>query len=163
MRAPAWFVLSCLLALACLGSGCGPAVDLKKGLQIELVSTGWFDAGIVDGKNKLVPTVSFRVKNTSAQRLSVLQVNALFHRVTEPDEWGSGLLTVAGSEGLAPGATSGVLTIKSQLGYTGTETRADMLKNSQFVDAKVNLFAKYGSVQWTPVAEFPITRQLITP
>jgi hypothetical protein len=162
MRASAPVVLLAL-ALASLGSACRPAVDLKKGLRIELVSTGWFDAGIVDGKNKLVPTVSFKVTNTSDQRLSVLQVNALFRRVTEQDEWGSGLLTVAGSEGLAAGATSGVLTIKSQLGYTGTETRADMLKNSQFVDAKVSLFAKYGSVQWTPVAEFAIARQLIAP
>src|SRR5262245_14945383 len=120
MRAPARLLLI-VLALAGAGSACGPAIDLKQGLQIELVSTGWFDAGIVDGKNKLVPTVSFKVKNTSNQRLSVLQVNALFHRVSEPDEWGSGLMTVAGSEGLAPGASSAVLTIKSQLGYTGTE------------------------------------------
>ena len=37
-----------------------------------------------------------------------------------------------------------------------------MLQNSQFVDAKVDLFAKYGSAQWTQVGEFPITRQLIT-
>jgi hypothetical protein len=37
-----------------------------------------------------------------------------------------------------------------------------MLKNSQFVDAKVSLFAKYGSTQWTPVADFPIMRELIT-
>jgi hypothetical protein len=159
MRAPA---LLFVLAVAVSGSACGPAVDLKKGIEIELVSSGWFDAGIVNGQNKLVPSVSFRLKNVSDQRLAVLQVNALFHRVSESDEWGSGLVTVAGSEGLAAGATTPVLTIRSQLGYTGPETRADMLKNSQFVDAKVNLFAKYGSTQWTPIAEFPVSRQLIT-
>jgi hypothetical protein len=37
-----------------------------------------------------------------------------------------------------------------------------MLKNSQFVDAKVDLFAKYGSGQWTPIASHPISRQLLT-
>ena len=63
------------------------------------VSTGWFDAGIVDGQNKLVPTVTFTLKNVSDQKLRVLQVNALFRRVTENDEWGSGLVTVAGSDG----------------------------------------------------------------
>jgi len=161
MRAPTpWLLL--VLALAVSGSACGPNVDLKKGLQIEFVSSGWFDAGIVNAQNKLVPSVSFRLKNVSDQRLAVLQVNALFHRVSESDEWGSGLVTAAGSEGLAPGATTPVLTIRSQLGYTGPDSRADMLNNSQFVDAKVNLFAKYGSTQWTPVSEFPITRQLIT-
>jgi hypothetical protein len=162
MRAPTRF-LPLVLACGVLATACGPAVDLKKNLEVETVSTGWFDAGIVDGKNKLVPTVSFRLKNLSDQKLSVLQVNALFRRVAENDEWGSGLLTVAGSDGLAAGATSEVLTIRSQLGYTGTESRAEMLKNSQFVDAKVSLFAKYGSVQWTPVADVPIMRQLILP
>ena len=50
---------------------------------------------------------------------------------------------VAGSEGLAPGAETRPLTIRSQLGYTGSEPREDMLQNSHFVDAKVELFAKY--------------------
>src|SRR5258708_6049746 len=161
MRAPAW-LLVLVLASGLLGSACRAAVDLKNGLQIELVSTGWFDAGIVAGQNKLVPTVSFRLKNLSDQKLNVLQVNALFRRVAENDEWGSGLLTVARSDGLAAGATTPVLTIRSPLGYTGTESRAEMLKNSQFVDAKVSLFAKYGSAQWTSVVEVPIVRQLIT-
>jgi len=53
-------------------------VDLTKGLQILDVSTGWFDAGLVNGQNKLVPTISFKLKNVSDQKLSVLQVNVLF-------------------------------------------------------------------------------------
>jgi hypothetical protein len=36
-----------------------------------------------------------------------------------------------------------------------------MLQNSHFVDAKVELFAKYGSTQWTRLGSYPITRQLI--
>ena len=161
--APVLVLWSSLLATT-LASGCAAPVDLKSGLQVAIVKTGWFDAGLTqDGKNKLVPTVSFRLTNLSNQSLAVLQVNALFRRVNDPGgEWGSGFMTVAGSEGLAPGATSPVLTIKSQLGYTGTDARADMLKNSQFVDAKVSLFAKYGSVQWTPLGDYPIQRQLMT-
>jgi hypothetical protein len=158
VRAPVW-----LLVLLTLGAstGCGPNVDLRKGLQINTVSSGWFDAGLVDGKNKLVPSVTFTLKNVSDQALPQLQVNALFRRETEKDEWGSGFLTVAGTGGLQPGATTDQLTIRSQLGYTGTEPRQDMLKNSQFVDAKVELFAKYGSAQWQRLGEYPITRQLI--
>ena len=150
---------SATLLLAAIA--CGPAVDLKKGLQLTVTSTGWYDAGLVDGKNKLVPTVSFTLKNESDQRLSTLQVNAIFRRANEKDEWGSGMVTAAGSQGLAPGAATSTLTIKSQLGYTGTESRQDMLHNSQFVDAKVELFGKYGSTQWTRLGEYPITRQLL--
>jgi hypothetical protein len=150
-----------LAVLVCVA--CGPTVDLSKGLQVLNVSTGWFDAGIVNGQNKLVPSMSFELRNASSQRLVVLQINALFRRVTEKEEWGSGFLTVVGSEGLAPGATTPTLTIRSQNGYTGADqTREDMLHNSQFVDAEVELFAKYSSTQWKRIGEYPVARRLIT-
>jgi hypothetical protein len=150
-----------LLALFLSGCG-GPAVDLSQGLQVVDLASGWFDLGVVDGKNKLVPSISFKLKNVSEQTLSVLQVNAVFRRVGDPVEWGDGFRPVVGSEGLAPGATSNPVSVDSQRGYTGSEARAEMLKNSQFVDAEVDLFAKYGSTQWKAIGKFPITRQLLT-
>jgi len=60
-------------------------------------------------------------------------------------------------------ADTQTLTAKSQLGYTGTEqSRQEMLQNSHFVDAKVELFAKYGSRQWARIGTYPITRRLLT-
>jgi len=160
MRSSTRAFLACV-SLAAVA--CGPTVDLKSALQVLDVSSGWYDAGIVNGQNKLVPTVSFKLRNTSNRQLNVLQVNALFRRVNEKTEWGSAFLPVTGSQGLAPGATTDTLTARSQLGYTGTgQSRDDMLHNSSFVDAKVELFAKYESLQWTRLGEFPITRQLIT-
>jgi len=160
MRAP---VRLSVLALTILASACAPAVDVKKALQVEVVNSGWFDAGIANGQNKLVPSLTITVKNVSDQRLPVVQLNALFRRVSEQDEWGSAFLTAAGSEGLAPGATTPPLTLKSNLGYTGADqSREEMLHNSHFVDAKVELFAKYGSMQPTRMGEYPITRQLLT-
>ncbi len=161
MRAHAW--LGWLLATVATTAACGPTVDLSQKLKVEVTGTGWYDAGIVNGRNKLVPSISFRVTNLSAQRLVTLQVNALFRRVTEKDEWGSGFVTAAGSEGLAPGATSPVLTVRSQLGYTGEDqSRQELLQNKQFVDAKVELFAKYGSANWKRVGEYAVDRQLLT-
>ncbi len=155
MRAP---VLLLLVAIASLG--CGPTVDLSQALTVTDVATGWHDAGVVNGKNKIVPAIAFKLKNGSDQALGSLQINALFRRVNEPDEWGSGFVKVTGSEGLAAGATSDLVNINSQLGYTGEEARADLLKNGNFVDAKVEIFAKYASTQWTKLGEYPITRQL---
>jgi len=143
-------------------SSCGPTVDLAQGLQITIVDTGWYDAGIINGQNKLVPSVTFRTKNVSNQNLVSLQVNALFRRVTEKDEWGASLLNVAGSSGLPPGQESGPFTIRSPLGYTGSDqSRQEMLANSHFVDAKVEILAKYGSTQWKKIGEYPIKRVLI--
>jgi hypothetical protein len=158
----AW-LRACLAGLLLAAGACGPDVDLKQGLQIVDVSTGWFDAGLVNGQNKLVPLISFKLKNISTQTLSVLQVNVLFRRVNDPQEWGSGFLAVVGSSGLAAGATTETLTIKSNLGYTGSDqTRQEMLTNAKFVDAKAEFSAKYGSTQWARLADFPVTRQLIT-
>jgi hypothetical protein len=152
-----------VLALAALVSGsCGEKVDLSKAIQVVDVSTGWYDAGVVDGKNKLVPSITFAFKNTSNQTLDVLQANVVYRRVNEPDkEWGAMFVKITGSEGLGPGATSEPQTVKSQLGYTGTESRQQMFENSQFVDAKIHLYAKYSSTNWQKVGEYPVTRRLI--
>jgi hypothetical protein len=151
-----------LLAIAS-SAACGPTVDLTKALAVTVINSGWYDLGIVNGQNKLVPTVTFTLHNTSDQKLVTLQINALFRRAGEDTEWGSGFLTVAGSQGLAPGATSDPITVKSQLGYTGSDqSRQEMLQNTHFVDAKVELFGKYASTQWVRLGSYPITRQLLT-
>jgi hypothetical protein len=151
-----------LLAAVWAAACSGPTVDLAKSLQIELVETGWYDAGIVNGQNKLVPAARITVKNNSDQTLVQLQINSLFRHGTDTEEWGSAFITAAGSDGLAAGATTPPLLLKSQNGYTGSDqTRQDMLKNSQFVDARVQLFAKYGSIQWVRMGEFPIKRVLL--
>jgi hypothetical protein len=153
-----------LLLLAFVSSaGCGPTVDLTKGLQVSIVNTGWFDKGIVNGQNKLVPSVTFTLKNVSDQKLVTLQVQALFRRVGETEEWGSGFLTAVGSQGLAPGATTEPITMRSERGYTGSDqSRQEMLQNSHFVDATVELQAKYAATQWARLGTYPVARQVVT-
>src|SRR5262245_59196192 len=125
-----------VLLLAVAAAACGPTVDLTKGLKLTVAETGWYDAGIVNGQNKLVPTIIFTLSNQSDQSLGSLQVNALFRRVSEEKEWGSGFITASGSRGLAPGATTDPLVMRSQLGYTGSDqSRQEMLQNTHFVDA----------------------------
>jgi len=160
MRAP----FRLLLLIALVSASCGPTVDLTKGLKVTVISTGWYDAGIVNGnQNKLVPQIVVTLTNASDQTLSVLQVNASFRRGNEPEEWGNAFLPATGSEGLAPGATTKPLTVRSQLGYTGSDqSRQDMMQSSHFVDAKVQVMAKYGSIQWVKIGEYPIERKLIT-
>jgi hypothetical protein len=160
MRAFGRFIL---LASVAAVSACGkPTVDLTKSLQIDVVETGWYDAGIVNGQNKLVPAARITVKNNSDQTLVQLQINSLFRHGSDTEEWGSAFITAAGSDGLAAGATTQPLLLKSQNGYTGTEqTRQEMLQNSQFVDARVQIFAKYGSIQWVRMGEHPIKRVLL--
>src|SRR5262245_12678455 len=93
--------LSVALVLVC--AACSPKVDLAQGLQVEPVASGWSDSGVVDGKVKIVPLASFKLKNVSNHTLPTLQVNAVFRRAGDTSEWGTAFVTVAGSSGLAPG------------------------------------------------------------
>jgi hypothetical protein len=149
-----------LMALAS-ASCAGPTVDLQKSLKVNGVITGWHNDGVVDGKNKLVPSISFTLTNHADAALGSLQVNAVYRRVGETAEWGTAFDSIAGSGGLAAGATSPSVTLQSPLGYTGTEPPTQMLQNHLFVDAQVTLFAKYGSSQWTKLGEYPIKRGLL--
>lgn len=160
---PRTVLLVALAVVPVLVVGCGPSVDLRQGLRIEDVSTGWLDAGVVGGQNKLVPTVSLKLKNVSDVRLPALQVNAIFRRVGGDDELGSRFLTATGSAGLGSNATTGTLVLKSDLGYTSSDPHDEMLKNSHFIDARVDVLVKYGSTQWTRVGGYTIDRRLIAP
>jgi len=152
------------ILLAFAGAACGPTVDLTKSLKITVVDTGWYDAGIVNGQNKLVPMVAFTLTNASGQKLVAVQITASFRRVNEAEkEWGSAFVSATGSKGLAPGAASETLVLRSQLGYTGSDqSRQEMLQNSHFADAFVDLSAKYSNAQWVRMGRFPIQRKLIT-
>jgi len=140
---------------------CGPTVDARAALQIESVSTGWVDAGSAGASHKIVPSVSFRVKNASGSTLAPVQVNAIFRRAGSADEWSNGMVTAAGSRGLARDTATDRLVINSQLGYTGTDSAWDLLQNSRFIDATVDLFVRFGSTQWTRIGEYPIARRIV--
>ena len=71
-----------LVAIALLAfTACSEPPDLKASLQVTDVASGWFDAGIVDGKNKLVPSVTFRLKNVSTAEIPYVSLNIIFKLV----------------------------------------------------------------------------------
>ena len=75
-----------LAAGALLLAACTASADLKQALQVTDVTTGWFDAGNVDGKNKLVPSISFRLKNGSDAEISTAALNIVFRFVDTGEE-----------------------------------------------------------------------------
>lgn len=144
---------------AAVTMACGQPVDVSKAVQTHVVTSGWLPASTVDGTNKIVPSVSVALKNVSDQKLTALQVNAVFRRVSNNDEIASDFRPVSGPDGLSAGSSTDTILLKAQRGYTGADPMAELLSNSQFVDAKVELFVKAGPGQWTRVGEYPITRQ----
>jgi len=154
-----------LVLLAAVAATSCSNVDLKASSRLDPTITGWFDAGVTsDGKNKLVPSITFTLTNTGHAPLGTIAINCVFKRKGDPEEWSTALLlgSKTGLNDLAPGATSSPIVVHAPTGYTGTEARSDILQNRLFVDAKVEIFGKPGGARWVKLGEYPITRQLLT-
>ena len=171
-RVPVFTLIGGLLAFAAIVGGavtlstygCGASVGAVAALEPVEVVTGWFDEGILeDGKNKLVPSVTLKLRNKTNEELKSIQINAIFRfvgdTVTLGDYYG---WAVPRNPVLAGGSETQPLVMRSKVGYTGTQPRMQMLQNKEFIDAKVEIFLKQGSKVWAKLAEYPIQRQLLT-
>lgn len=151
-----WFVF----LAAILAAGCQQPIDIKQSLQVTDISTGWFDAGIVDGKNKLVPSVSFRLRNTSDQGLEAVSINLAFKFADTGEDHEEIFKQRIPFEN----KQTELITVRSQVGYTGEppQTRAEMLANSNFRDMVAVIFVRQAGAQWVELHRVPIERQLLT-
>lgn len=154
------------LALAAAAS-CSKPVDFKSALQVTDVSGGWFDSGIVDGKNKLVPSVSFRIRKPADVRLRSLSLNVHFKRIVDPSKPGLDGEEEADEVFLqtvdfADGTQTALLPVRAPTGFTGEQARAEMLEHSQFKDFRARVFAKQSSTTWVELLTFDIPRTILT-
>ncbi len=149
---------------ALLSISCGASAGAVASLEPLEVVTGWYDDGIIQGgKNKLVPSVTMKLRNKSDKELKSIQINAIFRRVGEKEMWGEYFgWAIPRTEPLPAGAVTKMLVMRSTLGYTGDQPRMQMLQNREFVDAKVEIYLKQGSKVLAKLAEYPIQRQLLT-
>ncbi len=156
MRKRAAAVAGILLITA----ACGKPVDLKQALQVTDVSSGWWDAGVVGGKNKLVPSVSFRLRRAPGFTMSTASLNVMFKQDTG-DVFDEKFIQKIdfGDDGLSP-----PILVRAETGYTGEppQSRLDMLKNKEFRDMDVEILARGSAAQWTSLHKERIDRQLLT-
>ena len=158
--------LFALLAVLVAAAACTPSVDIKQALEIADASGGWYDAGIVEGKNKIVPTVTFRLRNKSETRIESVALNVAFRyppapAATTQDELDEVFIQQAQ---FSDGNQTAPLTVRTQTGYTGDppQSRLDLLKHTQFRDVRAHVYVRYGSTQWVDIGTIDVPRQLIT-
>lgn len=150
----------CLVLLAL--NSCSKPVDLQQTLEITDASSGWFDVGIVAGKNKLVPSVTFRLKKKAPVDLERVSINALFRAVDGAESDLDNDVFV--QRVVFEGDQTSPITLRPENGYTADppQTRAEMLKHSQFRDVRAQILVKQSSTQWVELASIPVQRQLLT-
>ena len=170
MRRHSLALVLAVAALPLLAAGCGKPVDLKQVLKVSDISGGYWDAGVVEGRNKIVPSISFRIVKSTADSLRPLSVNVVFKQLPR-----AGVAVAPGQPAendfdevfkqSVPfsGNQTDLLTVRSNAGYTGDppQSRADLLKHSQFQDMRVHIYAKHSSSQWVEIAQFDLPRQIL--
>lgn len=155
-RALGVFLLACSTLLA----GCGPSVDLEKSLAVVEPFSGWYDAGLKDGVNKLVPSLSFKLQNTGTSPLSQVQLIVSFWVQGADGESDSKEVEGIGSQAVAPQASSDPILVRSGVGYTLDQPRAELFTHRLFKDFVVKVFAKRGG-RIVRLGEFVVERRII--
>ena len=157
--------------LPLLAAGCSKPVDLKQVLQVTDMSGGYYDAGIIEGRNKIVPSITFRIKKSTDDSLRPLSVNIVFKQLPKPGTTAppgqaaeNDFDEVFKQNVPFTGDQTDLLTVRATAGYTGDppQSRADLLKHSLFQDMRVHIFAKHSASQWVEVAQFDLPRQILT-
>ena len=152
------FLLGALVVADCAG----PSLDMQASLRLTQVSSGWFDAGPDGlGRNKLVPSVSFRLENSTDDTIRYLQLNGVFRRQGEEEDWGTRFVRAFGTEGLAAGESTSVFRLVSERGYTGEQAWSEMLAHRDFVDVEMDLFVKHRGHEWVRLDSIAVDRQLL--
>lgn len=136
-------------------------VDLASSVRVEEVSGGWFVTTSVNGRTRLLPTVSFQLRNVSPTPLALVQVNVFFRRVGEPVAWSDVLRRAISSRAIAAGTTTDPIVVQSPVGYTGDDATNRLMSHSHFVDTSVAIFARHGADNWTYLGEFPLPRRIV--
>jgi hypothetical protein len=140
-------------------------VDVKQALEVADATSGWYDAGIVNGKNKIVPSVTFRLKKKPDADLAGVALNVVFRHPASPgtnleEDWDEVFIQRADFKGADE---TDPLTVRPEKGYTGDppQSRLDILQHSQFRDVRARIFAKFSSSQWVEIGAVEVQRQLI--
>jgi hypothetical protein len=67
-----------------------------------------------------------------------------------------------GQDALKPSAMSKPITVRATWGFSGEQPRGQMMMHTQFKDARLEIFAKYGSTPFVKLTEATVSRQLLT-
>jgi hypothetical protein len=155
-------MVACGLAFALSLAACSKPIDLKQALEITDVASGWFDAGVVNGRNKIVPSVRFKLRKREQADLDRVSINALFRAADGKESELDNDVFVQRVE--FAGQETAPILIRPENGYTAEppQSRADMLKHTQFRDMRVQILVKVGSSQWTDLGWIDVARQLLT-
>ena len=142
-----------------LSASCGPSIDLSA-LTVTDTFTGWYDNGIKDGKNHLVPSLSFRLQNNGSVPATHVQLTIAFWMDGADGEYDGREVVGIRDTPVPPGGSSEPILVRANHGYTLEQARAELFAHSQFRDVTARVLAKRDG-RIVRIGEIKIDRRLI--
>jgi hypothetical protein len=162
MRLLTRLLVVAMASLVVAGSAaCGPEVDLAKSVQLVDIQSGYYDMGIINGKTKMVPQATFRVKNIGDRTLPGFQISASYWAAGDDGMKDETFIPHLVAKDLAPGATSEPAVLRANFGFTLEVPRAEAFQNSYFKDFTMKVFGKVGG-RIAKLGEFTVERKILT-
>ncbi len=137
-----------VIVLAALALAVWPACktmssdELKGSIEILDYSSSWVSKYYQPWPPRLilVPQIKFRIKNIGPKPLTYVNFNAVFQFKGEPENIGDAFMAAIRGKAVAPGATSDLIVLKSNLGVDG-KNLAGIRDNPSWKPAFCRLFA----------------------
>ena len=159
------------LALVVLATAaCGPPIDLTKALEVTDILTGFYDDGVQtkslgDGApprpvNVLKPSITFKLKNISAQSLTSVQLMASFWKAGDDGEWDSVMATAISTHALPAGDSTPPITLRSNTAFNVEAARASLFTDYRYKDIVIKLFGKRGGTLYR-FGEYKVDRVIL--
>ncbi len=132
---------------------------MGKTVQIIWFDSKWVAKKVMSNSVLIVPTITFKIKNTGTDPVDNLICKGEFLFVETEEKLGEGF-TPALKKALAQGETSEEITLKSDLGYTATSLEALSKNRSALKKVKVRIFVRKGDDQFVLLGIYQIKQQL---
>lgn len=135
--------------------------ELMNSIEITDVETKWVSKYYQPWPPvlKLVPAISFRVKNITDKPLRYINFNANFRFKNDYENLGDCFLAAIRSKPVMPGDVSDVITLKSNYGVEGKSLHS-FKDNPHWKIVIVRLFAQSKGSQHTPMGQWEISRKI---
>jgi len=159
LRWPLGFVAA-LVALVIAPAACGPAIDIQQSITVTDVISGYYDNGLKDGWNYLMPSVTFRLANSAAAKLTGLELTVAFWQEGKDGEWDSVLLQRIGDDTIPANGKSEAVTVRGTVGYRLEDVRNNLFTNSKFLDVTAKVFARRGGRIY-PIGNVKLEHQIL--
>lgn len=138
-----------------------PPGELKNAIELLDLETKWVSKYYQPWPPRLilVPQLSFRVKNVGSKPLNYVNFNAVFNFKGERENLGDAFLAAIRGKAVAPGETSHVIVLKSNLGVDGKDLE-NIRENPEWKPTEVRLFAISRGSQPVLLGVFDVSREI---